>query len=243
MVLDFNSHSALADRFVDLIDKAIDDAAQSETRREYLGGSAIGEPCLRRLQYEYQNAPKDEGAGFEPRTRRIFHRGHQGEDWMAEWIRAAGFDLKTHKPSGHQFGFEDCDGRFKGHIDGVIIDGPDGFKFPALWENKVLGAKGFGQIVKHGVAKAYPKYAAQVATYQAYMQLAENPAFFTVLNADTMEIHLELIPFDQALAQECADKAARIFTACDHEEVLPRITDDPASFACKWCPYKGVCHG
>lgn len=240
MTLDFNSRDALADRFVSLIDQAINDQGAQERRREYLGGSAIGEPCLRRLQYEYKDAPKDEGSDFDPRTRRIFHRGHRGEEWMADWIKAAGFDLRTHKHS-KQFGFSDCDDRFKGHIDGVIIGGPDGFKYPALWENKVLGSKGWGQLVKHGMAKAYPKYAAQLATYQAYMQLAENPAFFTALNADTMEIHLELVAFNQELAQSSIDKAAKVLAACDHGETLPRITDDPASFACRFCPFKGEC--
>lgn len=243
MVLDFNSHNTLADRFVDLIDQAIDEKAKQETPRNYLGGSLIGEPCLRRLQYEYQNAPKDEGADFTPRTRRIFKRGHEGEEWMIEWIRGAGFDLKTHKASGGQFGFSDCDDRFKGHVDGVVIGGPDGFKYPALFENKVLGSKGFNQLKKHGIKKAYPKYAAQVATYQAYMQLAENPAFFTALNADTMEIHLDLVPFDQELAQASIDKAARVLTACDHGEQLPKATDDPASFVCRFCPYQGECWG
>lgn len=241
MVLDFNSRATLSDRFVDLIDAAIDAEGARETPRSYLGGSAVGETCLRRLQYEYQNAPKDEGAGFTARTRRIFKRGHEGEDWMADWIKAAGFNLRTHKPDGQQFGFGDCDGRFKGHIDGVIVEAPEGFKAPALWENKVLGAKGFAQLVRHGVAKAYPKYAAQVATYQAYMQLAEHPAFFTALNADTMEIHLELVPFNQELAQASIDKAARVLEACDHGETLPRATDDPAAFVCRFCPFKGAC--
>ena len=239
-MIDFNSRSTLADRFVELIDAAIDRDAQTETRRQYLGGSAIGEPCARRLQYDFNCSQQDEGAGFAPRTRRIFYRGHQCEEWMANWIRAAGFDLRTQK-NGRQFGFEDCDGRFKGHADGVIIATPNGFKAPALWESKALGAKGFAQLQKHGVAKAYPKYAAQVATYQAYFQLAEHPAFFTALCVDTMEIYLELMPFDQALAQECMDKAARILTACDHGETIPRVTDDPASFYCKFCPYQGVC--
>lgn len=241
MVLDFNSKHTLTDRFVDLIDAAIDRKAQSETRREYLGGSAIGEPCARRLQYEYLNAPKDEGSDFAPRTRRIFYRGHQCEDWVADWIRGAGFNLRTHK-GGSQFGFEDCDGRFKGHVDGVIIEAPNGFSVPSLWEHKTLGAKGFNSLKRHGIAKAYPKYAAQVATYQAYMQLAENPAFFTALCADTMEIHLELVPFNQPLAQACIDKAAQILTACDHDETLPRASDDPAAFVCKFCPYQSICH-
>lgn len=241
MTLDFNSHTIKSDHFVNLIDAGIDKAAKQERRREYLGGSAIGETCLRRLQFEYLNAPKDEETDFTPRTRRIFHRGHAGEDWMVDWIRAAGFNLRTHDKHKRQFGFEDCDGRFKGHVDGVIVGGPDGFKYPALWENKVLGSKGFNQLKRHGVAKAYPKYAAQVATYQAYMQLAENPAFFTALNADTMEIHLELVPFNQALAQECVDKAAQILTACDHDETLPRAAESSTAFVCKWCPYHGAC--
>lgn len=242
MTLDFNSHSTKSDKFVALIDAALD--AKTETRRNYIGGSAVGEMCERKLQYEFLNADKDEGSGFDARTRRIFHRGHQGEEWMVQWIRGAGFSLKTHGRDGKQFGFSDCNDRFKGHVDGVITAGPDGFSYPALWENKVLGAKGWRQLHKHGIAKAYPKYAAQVATYQAYLQLAEHPAFFTALNADTMEIHLELVKFDQDLAQQCADRVARILQAVDHEETSPRVTEDPASFACKFCSFTEVCwHG
>lgn len=237
-MIDFNSRSLLADRFVALIDSAMDQ--KQEARRSYLGASGIGEPCARSLQYAYLGVAPDEGSGFSARTRRIFHRGHQGEEWMVEWIRSAGFDLKTQR-RGQQFGFEDCDGRFKGHIDGVMVGGPDGFAVPALWENKVLGAKGFAQLVRHGVAKAYPKYAAQIAVYQAYLQLAEHPAFFTALNADTMEIHLELVKFDQALAQASIDKAARILSACDHGETLPRGFDSQDSFGCKFCAFKGTC--
>lgn len=237
-VLDFNSKRTVGDRLVELIDQAGDRV--QETPRAYLGGSAIGEPCARRLQYNFLGTHVDEGTGFSAKTRRIFHRGHQGEEWMAQWIRSAGFELRTEK-AGKQFGFEDCDGRFKGHIDGVFTSGPPSFKYPALWENKVLGAKGFNSVVKHGIAKAYPHYAVQVAVYQAYMQLAENPAIFTVLNADTMEIHCELVPFDAALAQENIDKAARILAAVDHGETLPRASDDPDGFVCRFCNYKGVC--
>lgn len=236
-MLDFNSRNTLGDRFVALIDASLDQT--QEARRTYLGASAIGKPCARELQYSYIGATPDEGSGFSARTRRIFHRGHKGEEWMIEWIRGAGFQLKTER-RGQQFGFEDCDGRFKGHVDGVIVGGPDGFNYPALWENKVLGSKGFAQLVKHGLAKANPVYAAQVAIYQAYMQLAENPAVFTALNADTMEIHVELVPFNQQLAQGNIDKAARILAASDHGETLPRVSDDPDSFACRFCAFKGA---
>lgn len=241
MTLDFNHRPKPSETLNDLIDEAICKKAAAEKPRNYLGGSAIGEPCARRLQYEYLGKPKDAGWDFTSRTRRIFQRGHVGEEWMADWIRDAGFTIKTHGKDGKQFGFEDCDGRFKGHIDGVVTAGPNGFKYPALWENKVLGSKGFNSLVKHGIAKAYPKYHAQVVTYQAYLQLAEHPAFFTALNADDMSIHLEMVPFDQGLAQESADKAARILKACDYSETLPRAADDVSSFTCRFCSFKIQC--
>lgn len=241
MKLDFNSHATKSDHFVDLIDKAIDEKAKGEKRREYIGGSAIGQPCARRLQYEYMNAPKDDGAGFPARTRRIFQRGHEVEEWLIGWMKGAGFQMRTHGKDGKQFGFTDCDDRFSGHFDGVVINGPDGFEYPALFEAKCLGDKGWKQVVRHGVAKAYPVYAAQIATYQAYGQLAENPAFFVAVNANDMAIHLELVPFNQALAQECMDKAAKILSACDHGETLPRAAADSTSFVCKWCPFQGEC--
>lgn len=238
MSLDFNSKTTLSDRFVGLIDRALEE--RQEAKRSYLGASSIGEPCARRLQYSYEGAPLDPGAGFSGRTKRIFHRGHEGEEWMIKWIRSAGFELKTSK-DGRQFGFSDCDDRFRGHIDGVITGGPDGFEYPALWENKVLGSKGFKNLQRHGIEKAYPGYAAQAATYQAYMQLSDNPAFFTVVNADTMEIELFLVPFNGELAQDCADKAARVLGATDNGERLPRAAQDPASFTCRFCPFQGEC--
>ena len=38
-------------------------------------------------------------------------------------MQGAGFNVRTRGKDGRQFGFEDCDGRFKGHIDGVVIEG------------------------------------------------------------------------------------------------------------------------
>lgn len=240
-MIDFNSRLTLRDRFSDLIDQAIERSAANETQRDYIGGSSIGEPCARRIQYQFLGEQKDEGGGFTSRTRRIFRRGHEGEKWLIEWMTAAGFVIRDRGKDGKQFGFSDCDDRFKGHFDGVIIDGPSGYKYPALFEAKCLGDKGWKQLEKHGVAKAYPVYAAQIAIYQAYGQLAENPAFFVALNANDMSIHLELVPFNAALAQENIDKAARILAAVDHGETLPRSSDDPEGFVCKFCQFKGVC--
>jgi len=42
------------------------------------------------------------------------------------------------------------------------------------------------ELERDGLTKAFPEYAAQVALYQAYLDVT-NPALFTALNADTCE--------------------------------------------------------
>ena len=70
-------------------------------------------------------------------------------------------------------------------------------QYPFLWECKSANSKKFSEFVRKGVANANPVYAAQIALYQAYMDLTENPALFTVMNKDTSEIYYELVPFDE----------------------------------------------
>lgn len=123
--------------------------------------------------------------------------------------------------AGEQFGFSLLDDKLQGHIDGVIVGGPEGFGYPCLWENKCLGSKSWRDLEKHRLAVSKPVYAAQVAVYQAYLELHEQPALFTAVNADTMEIYAEFIPFDGALAQRLSDRAAQIIAATDAGEQLP----------------------
>lgn len=223
------------------LDAAIKASNERQPKRNYLGASRLGDPCARKLQYEYFHATPDKG--FSGNTLRIFHRGHQGESWMIGWLRSAGFILRTEGKDGKQFGFEVAGGRIAGHADGVFIDGPEGWgPFPRLWENKVLGAKGWNKVSKEKVKKAYPVYYAQIQLYQAYLKLSENPAVFTALNADTMEVYAEEVEFDPKEAQAISDRAVMILKACDAGELLPRLSDDPAWFECKWCDYLQRCH-
>jgi hypothetical protein len=243
-VLDFN-HREKPPSFCDAVNTRIDAAlvAENATRpqRDYLGGSRLGDICSRRLQYEYLKAPRDPDGGFSGKSLRIFALGHVLEDLAIEWLRKAGFDLRTRNRHGEQFGFTVAGGRVQGHADGAIVAGPDGFAAPALWECKSANAKNWREIAKHGVAKAKPVYAAQIALYQAYLGLTETPALFTAINKDTCEIWHELVPFDAALAQSCSDKAVTILRACDAGELLPRHTSDPEHFECRFCAWKARC--
>lgn len=217
----------------------LDEAAQSlaSAPRAYLGGSRLGEECARKLQYEYQGG----AIKMTAKTHNIFAAGHASEDAVAVLLKKI-FDLRTAKANGHQFGFETAGGRIKGHIDGVICGGPDDLgPYPYLWEAKAVNNKGFNALVKHGVAKERPVYAGQIATYQAYMHLTDNPALFSVMNRDTGEVHFERVPFDAKLAQECTDRGVQVITATKAGETLPRPYPSDDFFKCKFCDFRERC--
>lgn len=238
-MLDFNSKQS-GGRLAYLLDQAIVAERGKDAPRDYLGASRIGESCLRRLQYEYFNTPKD--FPFDGKTLRIFHRGHEGEKWMIAWLRSAGFDLRTEREGGGQFGFSVLDGRVRGHGDGVFVGGPEDFgPWPRLWECKFLGAKGFAKLEKERLKKASPVYYAQVQLYMAYFRLADNPALFTAVNANDMEIYAEDVPFDAAHAQEMSDRAVLVVRASEAGEMLPRVAQREDWFECVRCSYKNRC--
>lgn len=240
-MIDFNSSASLSGRLQELVDQSLQGERDATPPREYLGASRLGASCERQLQYEYAQAPVDHGKGFSGRLLRIFERGHRTEDMVIRWLRLAGFNLKTEDANGRQFGFSVAGGRLRGHVDGVLLDGPEGFAFPALWENKCLGAKSWRDVEKKKLAASKPVYAAQIALYQTYLELHEQPALFTAVNADTMEIYAELIPFDAALAQRLSDRAARVISATEAGELLPRSYTDSTHFECKFCAWTERC--
>ena len=243
-MLDFNSRPKqgdISDKFLQYIDAAMQEKNKQQTPRNYVGVSMIGASCERQVQYGYLNTPKDKGKEFSGVTLRKFGAGHYFEDDTAELIQAAGFELKTIKPDGSQFDFSTLDGKFAGHVDGVFTSGPDFLKYPALWEHKATGNKSFNKHKKEQLAIANRIYAAQVALYQAYLDLTDNPAVFTVRNTDTQELHFELVPFNAPLAQEMSDRAVKIIQATEAQEQLPRNAKSKDHFECKWCDFQERC--
>jgi len=239
--MDFNSTASVSGQISVLVDAGLQRARARQSVRHYLGASRLGVACERALQYEFAQAPVDYGRDVQGRILRIFERGQVNEECMVGWLRDAGFDLRTHKADGEQFGFSVADGRLQGHIDGVFVGGPEGFAYPALWENKCLGSKSWRDLEKNRLAISKPVYAAQVALYQAYLELHEHPAIFTAVNADTMEIYTEAVPFDAALAQRMSDRAVKVITATEAGELLPRAFNDPTHFECRMCAWQDRC--
>jgi hypothetical protein len=243
-MIDLNPSAFQRSDAVRAIHEAVDGAmvadAQAQPRRQYLGASSIGSGCERRIQYDYTGTPYDAGYLPEARTQRIFARGHIMEDLALGWLRRAGYNIRTRKPDGSQYGFATADGRFKGHVDGVIMEGP-GLKVPCLFEHKAVGQKSWAAISKNGVEKAKPEYADQLAVYQAYMDLTA-PAFFMAMNCDTMELYFELIPFDRKRAQSASDRAVSIIQDTAAGAWRPKASEDPTFWLCRSCSYRERCH-
>lgn len=221
----------------DRIDQAMKLARAKEVPRDYLGASRIGEPCARKLAYEYLKVPGEE---FTGRVLRIFEVGHNFEDLMATWIRAAGFELRTVNTRGHQFGFETMHGKIKGHIDGVLTGGPDiGHVYPGGWECKSANAKSWNDVVKKGVRESKPLYFSQCQTYMGYLDL---PWFLlSFLNKDSQEIYHEVVKYDPSEAQRLSDRAVDIIRTTESGLLPARITDNPDFYVCRWCPFRDRC--
>ena len=230
----------VSDRVNALIDAALVARNCRQTPRNYLGGSRIGEPCARKLVYEVTHTPKDQGRDFDGAILRIFDAGHQFETLSICWLRGAGFDLRTERADGGQFGFETAGGRLRGHIDGVIVAGPDvGLHWPVLWEHKALNAKSWNDLVKRGLRASKPVYYAQVQLYMGYLEL--ETALVTALNKDTEALHHEVVGFDPPFAQALSDKAVDILRAVEAGELPPRIAADRDFYLCRMCAYAERC--
>lgn len=243
--LDLSDRERLSRNLNGLIDGALEAWNAKQKPRTYLGGSRLGVECLRALGFEWQRQQQGAPIAFPGRVIRRFQMGHIHESETAKWLRLAGFELLTQGVDGEQFGFKtavDAGGvpRIAGHLDGVITSGPMELPYPVLWEHKIMNNKSWSDFMKRGLEASKPVYWGQVHVYMGYMELGA--CLFTALNTDTSEIGAELVPLDLQVAQRMSDRGVRVIEAARPED-LPRITNDPSDFKCKWCDHRDRCWG
>lgn len=78
------------------IKRLIDKASQAELYeppRGHLGASQIGNRCFRAAWYSFRWAYQEAHTG---RMLRLFRRGHEEEDRIYRWMRAAGFEVRDY---------------------------------------------------------------------------------------------------------------------------------------------------
>jgi hypothetical protein len=210
----------------------------NDAPRSYLGASLIGDECARKIQFEWMT-----GSTFPAQVYSIFERGHFFEIESRQQLVDAGFIFE---PSVERLGFVAANGLMAGHADGVIVLVPAGVDLgiPALWEHKALNAKNFRAVERDGLRKVFPRYASQVALYQAFLEVT-NPALVTITNADACERLHFTVEFDARLAQEASDRAVMVIEATRAGELLPRLDQSLEDFRCRMCSHRERClrHG
>lgn len=241
---------------------AIDAAVEAVARRDYLqargdgngevaekriGASYIGTACDRELAYRYHRVPRQRREEFVSAGELGRHAasGHWTEASMAAWLREAGFDLRTRRTDGRQYGYmaaRGADGRaaIAGEIDGVILAAPQGIALPVpcLWESKKATRKKFTKLAKDGVAAADPVYYGQLQVNMAYLEVGHT--LFSMLCLDDMRFHWELVAFDTAEAQRLSDRAVAVVRTREPEE-MPRIAASRDFHQCRLCNYQDIC--
>lgn len=236
----------LTDPTLEAMNRQIEVASKADRPRPYLGMSGIGHECERKSWYEFRwCAPA--GGGFDANTLRKFADGHRGEDLMAERMRAVpGVELWTHDQHGKQFGFVGVAGHFRGHCDGVIRGLKQAPVVVHCWENKI-SAKGPMDLdkAKHAVGeknalkKWHPTYYVQAQLYMHYGEFSRH--YLTVQSPGGWLPESSVrTDYNEADALAAIEKATRVIASATP---LPRLTNDPAFWTCKFCSVADVCHG
>jgi hypothetical protein len=234
-MLDFSRNNLAAAPISTAINGAIERARPAEINtRQYLGASSIGSACARQIQFDWQCDPIHEG-----RLQDTFARGHLFEEMVRGHMIRAGFEFA---PAEH-LAFATFGGTFRGHADGILTGGPAwlGLSFPAIWEHKCLGDRGWRNLDRDGLDAAYPHYVAQILMYMRYLGLTEHPAILTATNANTCERLHVLVPFDPVAARMWIDRAAMIIDATRAGELLPRLAKTPTNPICCRCSHAERC--
>lgn len=226
----------LATKTLAAIDKAIE-AQNTKLHRNHLGASVIGRDCARQLWYGFRWT---KAVKHPARLLRLFNRGHREEERIHQWLRDAGIEVIDIDPeTGKQFTFAEHGSHYGGSSDGFVYnvpDAPSSNKWGKL-ECKTHNAKSFAKLQKEGVQNA--KYEHYVQCQQYMRKWGCEFTLYVGVNKDTDELHLEIILFDQEIADRYMERALRIIAS---EEPPAKIHPSPAWYQCKFCDYNDVCH-
>ena len=205
------------------------------TPRGHLGASKIGRECARELWYSFRWCGFPELSG---RVLRLLETGNLEEQRIINNLRSIGVTVYENDPdTGRQFRFTIHGGHFGGAMDGALRGLPEAPKSWAVAEFKTANDKSFKHMVQHGVQMSKPEHYAQMNVYMGLASL-KRAAYFMV-NKNDDALYFEWVHFDRKVFDALVDKARRVLEA---KEPLTKISENPDSFACKWCDFQGVCH-
>lgn len=201
---------------------------QNESERNYLGASALGEPCARKLWLVFHKYVEPEK--FDARMLRLFHRGQREEPWLENYLERIGFEIIETCTSQKRWVL-----RFaSGAADGVATKDDKRYVF----EFKTASDSAFKQLKVDQLEEIKPLHFAQIQINGD--EFGCDFGLYLVVNKNTDELFCDIIPIDKAKADELRAKAEYVTMADKPPE---RIANKPTAFACKFCHAKPQCWG
>ena len=210
-------------------------SADEDDFRAHLGASIIGRECSREVWYSFHWATLRK---FDGRMLRLFNRGHLEEPRMVALLKMIGCTVYQFTPEGKQYRIVGHKGHYGGSLDAVVIGCPDIPGEPILGEFKTHNEKSFAGLKENGVMSAKWEHFIQMQQYMG--KYALNFGLYMGTNKNTDEIHAELVAFDPAQYARYEQRSIQII---ESREPLPKISETPGFWKCKFCDQSPVCHG
>lgn len=237
---------ALPDPSVDptlqAIHRLIEERENAKPKRDYLGASIIGHSCERFIWYNLNHA--DKGDPITYKGLYAIEDGHRTEELLKERLRLVSgvelWDLDENQKD--QIGF--VDGKFSGHVDGVILGLLQAPKTPHIFEAKACNEKKFNELIKlkdqYGEKDALEQwdytYFAQAQSYMHYLDMERHYLVCaTPGGRDMVSCRTE---FQKDRFQNLMMKKDRIIAAKTAPE---RITSHRGFYICKFCRFAEFC--
>lgn len=204
--------------------------------RNHLGASLIGRVCPRHLWYVFRWARRSRHAA---RLLRLFQRGEEEESRLVSFLRKAGVHVIDKDPNtGKQFRVGDHDGHFGGSLDGKLFDTPDFPLIEVLGEFKTHNDKSFKAVVKEKVREAKFEHFVQMQIYMKYEKLPA--ALYFAVNKNDDEIDIQVVEYDERIANQYIERAGKIIHAPYPPERTPNAS--PGWYICRFCDHNDICH-
>jgi len=210
--------------------------------RPYLGYSSFGEPCANLLWLTFRWTYTK---SITPRLERLFNRGHHEEPIIVADLERAGMKCSNVVRDGMTDKEADAAqvevvgglGHIKGHPDGDVIGVLEAPEEEHNLEMKTANDKNFKAFQKAGIQATSPKYYAQANAYMHHKK--QQRTLFVITNKNTDERLYERVHYDKDNFQFHEDRATDIISS---SVPMPKISQRPEWFECKWCDAKDVCH-
>lgn len=215
-------------------------ATQDRSRRKYLGMSAIGGECERKLWFAFRWCGQET---FDAPTLKRFEDGHRAEDLIIARLRLVpGLEIYDRAEDGGQLGAKLLGGHYSGHYD-FMVRGL--VQAPKAWHvGEVKCSAKIAELEKHNgllgeKSALYAWNQVYWAQAQMYMDCEGVDRHWLVATTPGGREWISVrTDYDPVAAMKLKAKAERIIFS---DEAPPRA-GGPASFVCKWCHFAPICH-